>query len=76
MIQPSRIEYTKKPRKCPECGHSPLASILYGEPSFSEQLQRELNEGRTTLGGCCVTEGDPVWECTHCGLKMFRSLPQ
>ncbi len=76
MTQPSRVEYAKKPRKCPGCGHAPLASILYGEPIFSEKLERELSEGRRTLGGCCVSEDDPAWECTHCGLKIFRSQTQ
>ncbi len=50
-----------------------MASILYGMPTFSEKLQRELDEGRTTLGGCCVSEDDPAWECSQCGVKIFRS---
>jgi hypothetical protein len=71
---PGRIERSRKPRECPACGHAPLASILYGEPAFSERLARELHEGRTTLGGCCEEIDSPVWECTQCGVKIFRGL--
>lgn len=69
---PPRVERTRKPRKCPECGHSPLASILYGLPSFDEALERAMHEGRITIGGCCIGHDDPAWECSHCGFKIFR----
>lgn len=68
----SKVKRTKKPRKCPKCGHTPLADILYGEPLFDEELERAMNEGTITLGGCCITDDDPAWECTHCGLNIFR----
>ena len=69
---PIRVERAQKPRKCPQCGQAPLASIFYGMPAFDEKLERKINEGRITLGGCCISDDDPVWECTHCGLKIFR----
>jgi len=77
MSNPStRVERAQKPRKCPECGQAPLASILYGMPAFDEELERKMNEGRITLGGCCVSNDDPAWECTHCELKIFRRQVQ
>lgn len=72
----TRVERAQKPRKCPECGQAPLASILYGMPAFDEELEQKMNEGRITLGGCCVSDDDPSWECTHCGLKIFRRQVQ
>ena len=72
----TRVERAQKPRKCPECGQAPLASILYGMPAFDEELERKMNEGRITLGGCCVSDDDPAWEGTHCGLKIFRRQVQ
>ena len=72
----TRVERAQKPRKCPECGQAPLASILYGMPAFDEELERKMNEGRITLGDCCVSDDDPAWECTHCGLKIFRRQVQ
>jgi hypothetical protein len=45
-------------------------------PAFDEELERKMNEGRITLGGCCVSDDDPAWEYTHCGLKIFRRRVQ
>jgi len=39
----TRVERAQKPRKCPECGQAPLASILYGMPAFDEELERKMN---------------------------------
>jgi len=77
MTNPStRLERAQKPRKCPECGHAPLASILYGMPAFTEELSHKMDEGRITLGGCCIGDEDPAWECTRCGLQIFRKKVQ
>ena len=67
-----RYEYKRKPRKCPMCGSVRIASILYGYPAFSEELQKDMDEGRVVLGGCCVTDDDPVWECVDCSTEIFR----
>lgn len=72
----TRVERTRKPRKCPKCKQTPLASILYGMPAFNEELKRKMDEGTITLGGCCISNDDPAWECTHCGLKIFRRQAQ
>lgn len=37
--------------------------ILYGEPTeFAMQL---VQEKKWVLGGCCITEGIPKWECVE-----------
>ena len=68
-----RIELPRKPRKCPACGSGPVARIMYGMPAFSEELERDLDKGRITIGGCIVSGDDPDWECTACGRRMHRS---
>lgn len=70
---PNRLERLRKPLKCPQCGHRPVAEILYGEPAFDAWLEQKINEGRITLGGCCGTPDDPAWECVQCGLQVYRS---
>jgi len=70
--QSSRVERAIKPDRCPECGKSQMADILYGYPAFSDELQQDINEGRVMLGGCCVSFDDPAWVCSQCGLKIFR----
>jgi hypothetical protein len=67
-----RMERSRKPRKCPTCSSGPVARILYGMPAFSEDLNRELGEGKITLGGCVVSDEDPDWECTACGQPIWR----
>lgn len=70
---PERIERKRRPVKCPQCGHRPVAEILYGMPTMDADLENEIKEGRITIGGCGLTFDDPEWECTQCGLKIYRS---
>lgn len=75
-MKSNRIECATKPQSCPECGKAPLATILYGMPAFDQELEQEMKKGRVTLGGCCISYDDPVWECTGCGLQIFQSGPE
>ena len=61
MEAATRIRQSKKPRKCPQCGHAPLASILYGSVRFSDDLERKLKKGTIVLGGCLIGMDDPAW---------------
>ncbi|AGS38544.1 hypothetical protein [Cycloclasticus zancles] len=70
----ARIEKERKPNKCPNCSASPVASILYGYVGMDSVLEQKIEEGRVSLGGCCEGMGGPVWECTHCGLKIYQKL--
>lgn len=67
-----RYEYLKKPAKCPECGSARIAKILYGLPIFSEELEAEMEAGQIVLGGCVVTNLDPVWQCTSCDTPIYK----
>jgi len=67
-----RYEYSRKPWKCPACGSERVAVILYGMPAFSPHLEKDLNSGRIALGGCCVTDEDPKWQCVECKTEIYR----
>lgn len=69
----TRFESPRKPRKCPACGSNRIASILYGYPMFSEELEKKLAAGSVTLGGCIITGDDPVWECADCKTPIYRT---
>jgi predicted RNA-binding Zn-ribbon protein involved in translation (DUF1610 family) len=71
-ITPQRLERATRPAKCPNCGHSPVAEILWGMPAFSEKLEADLKAGRVKLGGCIVSDDDPAWECQKCGVAIYR----
>jgi len=60
------LSMTSKPDTCPECGSKKVASIFYGLPMFNEELERRLSTGEIVLGGCCVCEDDPIWQCLEC----------
>jgi hypothetical protein len=60
------------PSLYPVCGGRRVASILYGLTDFTPELERELDEGRVVLGGCCVFGDDPEWRCGDCGRRWGR----
>jgi len=60
----------RKPRNCPRCGSAKVVAILYGMPSYD--LAEQEKEGKFVLGGCCVTDCDPAWQCIECGAQVYR----
>jgi hypothetical protein len=55
-----------KKNKCPYCNSKDVAKILYGLPSFSKKLEKELESGKLVLGGCCISEDSPLFHCNKC----------
>jgi hypothetical protein len=51
---------------CPFCNSKNVAEILYGLPAFSKKLEKELNSGKLTLGGCCISDESPRFHCNSC----------
>ena len=53
---------------CPRCGSRHVAQILHGMPAFTEELQRELAEGKVVLGGCDIDifHPTPSYHCNDC----------
>ena len=68
--------------KCPYCGSTDTARILYGMPAFGEELQEKMGSGKVHLGGCCLmgieTEDgemiqiDPRRYCNHCRKEFAK----
>ncbi len=67
-----RYEYRYKPKKCPKCKSSRVATILWGMPAFSEDLQEKLDAGKIDLGGCCLSTNDPKWKCADCDAEIYK----
>jgi len=40
-----RVYVSRKPRKSPSCGMKPIATILYGMPAYSVELEEKLQSG-------------------------------
>jgi len=43
-----------------------VATILYGCPDFSDELEAKMAAGKIVLGGCCQLLDDPKWQCADC----------
>ena len=78
------IVHNKKAQiKCPYCGSKNTARIIYGYPLLDEEFQRKLDEGKISLGGCCVfsvpvngesVQTNPSRTCNACK-KNFGTPP-
>ena len=71
-----RIERTRKPRKCPKCGHTPVGEILWGMPHFDAKLEELMNAGKIIFGGCCLSPNDATWECSKCHQQTWKPIPE
>ena len=68
--------------KCPYCGSTDTARILYGMPAFSDEIKEKLDCGKIHLGGCCVMgsetedgemiQTDPRRYCNHCRKEFAK----
>lgn len=57
---------------CPKCNSSNVAVIFYGYPLPSEELSKSLDSDQIILGGCCITDDDPKWECNSCSYRWGK----
>ncbi len=53
---------------CPKCHSEGVIKIIYGLPS--DELVKESRQGKFALGGCCVDESNPNWECNNCNNRF------
>jgi len=69
-----KIRVSKKPRACPVCGSSRIATYLWGMPDFSnKKIQNEIDEGKIIIGGCCISDDDPEYHCHECSTDFYFS---
>ncbi len=69
-----RYEFVSKPKKCPECGSTRVANILFGMPAFSKEIEEKIHEGKIVLGGCCISDDDPKWKCIDCSTEIYKKI--
>ncbi len=51
--------------ECGECGsNTNVIPIVYGHPG--PELREAAERGEVFLGGCVITEDDPLWYCRDC----------
>lgn len=59
---------------CPACSSKNVAKFLYGMPSFSKKLEKELEQGKVKLGGCCIEVEAPLFHCNDCGKEWDKEV--
>jgi DNA-directed RNA polymerase subunit RPC12/RpoP len=69
-INPKRI-LKKKPQKCPKCGHSPVAEILYGMPAYDDEMADQVQAGKLYIAGCMFTIPHTHWKCSKCKREFY-----
>jgi len=62
----------RKPRKCPRCGATRVARIVWGLVPWSPDIEA----GRVVIGGCCIESPAPSWRCVECEADIFKQEPQ
>ena len=52
---------------CPKCGKKETVKIIYGYSSL--KAIEKARKCKMHLGGCAITDHDPLWYCNPCGHK-------
>ena len=58
---------------CPKCKSKKITETLYGlirEPD--EKLQKEIDDDRIELGGCCIFPDSKRLHCNDCDFEWGR----
>lgn len=61
----------KRPKNCPHCNSPRIAKILYGLPNYDNKMAKDISEEKIVLGGCCISDDDPDYQCVECGVLIF-----
>ena len=56
---------------CPNCGEKML-EIVYGMPG--PEIIDDVEKGLVFLGGCMISDCDPVYHCNTCRRSYFENL--
>jgi hypothetical protein len=59
-------------KRCPECGSSKVADILYGMPT--PRAMKQATTGKVVLGGCAISMNSPQFHCHHCENRWSDEL--
>ena len=70
---PFVVKNTRAQVKCPRCGSTNTARILYGMPAFDEELVAKIDDGKIHIGGCCITGFDAKYYCNECKKKFVET---
>ena len=61
----------KNSKKCPNCNGN-LLDIIYGLPDY--KMGEKAMKGEIFLGGCMISDNDPIYHCNTCRRSYFKNL--
>jgi DNA-directed RNA polymerase subunit RPC12/RpoP len=61
--------------QCPNCGARSGRPILWGMPTADVFEAISAGEIDVEIGGCLVTDDDPKYRCSTCGLSFGHAMP-
>ena len=61
----------KNSKKCPNCNGN-LLDIIYGLPDY--KMGEKAMKGEFFLGGCMISDNDPIYHCNTCRRSYFKNL--
>lgn len=56
--------HPRRSLRCPRCGSTDTARIVYGYPG--PEMLAAAERGEIVLGGCSITGDDPTRQCRAC----------
>ena len=56
--------------EAPRCCDDPMTPIVYGMPG--PELVSASTRGEVELGGCCISDDEPMFRCQRCGRTEGR----
>jgi len=59
-------------KECIHCGSKNVVPIFYGYPGNMDYVLKLVEEKKLVLGGCCISDNDPAFECLDCGLMSGK----
>ena len=57
--------------ECPNCGNK-LVEIVYGLVGYD--VGEKAMNGELFLGGCMVSDNDPIYHCNYCRRSYYENL--
>lgn len=52
--------------KCPYCGKRKISKLIFGMPAMSDEMQKDIGEGKVKLAGCMVGADNMRYYCRWC----------
>lgn len=68
--------YKTKPTVCKKCGSRKIATLLYGHPHFTPELDQEISDKEVIIMGCCIYVEDFIqnWQCAECDEAFYTEF--